>query len=112
MPWNFTRVEQRIGRVDRIGGHETVEVTNLFYNRTVEATIYRTLAEGFGGFNFIVGDAQPVLGDIEAAIQQAAFSDEEDDEFNGSTGTGSHDTLFSVSANLGRDPSEDQRGSS
>jgi hypothetical protein len=100
MPWNFTRVEQRIGRVDRIGGHETVEVTNLFYNRTVEATIYRTLAEGFGGFNFIVGDAQPVLGDIEAAIQQAAFSDEEDDEHKGLSGTGSHDTLFSVSANL------------
>lgn len=100
MPWNFTRVEQRIGRVDRIGGHETVEVTNFFYNRTVEATIYRTLAEGFGGFNFIVGDAQPVLGDIEAAIQQAAFSDDEDDDHNGSTGTGSHDNLFSVSANL------------
>ena len=100
MPWNFTRVEQRIGRVDRIGGHATVEVTNLFYNRTVEATIYRTLAEGFGGFNFIVGDAQPVLGDIEAAIEHAAFSDDEDDDSNGSTGTGSHDNLFSVSANL------------
>jgi hypothetical protein len=98
-PWNFTRVEQRIGRVDRIGGQETVEVTNLFYNRTVEATIYRTLADGFGGFNFIVGDAQPVLGDIEAAIEQAAFSDDEDDH-GGSTGTGSHDTLFPVLTSL------------
>jgi hypothetical protein len=99
MPWNFTRVEQRIGRIDRIGGHASVKVTNLFYNRTVEANIYRTLAGGFGGFNFIVGDAQPVLGDIEAAIQQAAFTDDEDDDYDGSTGSGSHNAL-SVSANL------------
>lgn len=100
MPWNFTRVEQRIGRVDRIGGHPTVEVTNLFYNRTVEATIYRTLAEDFGGFDFIVGDAQPVLGDVEAAIQQAAFSDDEDDDHGVVPATGSDHALFSVSSTL------------
>jgi len=29
MPWNFMRVEQRIGRVDRIGGQPVVEATNL-----------------------------------------------------------------------------------
>lgn len=80
MPWNFTRVEQRIGRVDRIGGQPTVEVTNLFYERTVEASIYRTLVDTFGGFDFIIGDAQPVLGDIEAAIEKAAFTDDEDED--------------------------------
>ena len=46
-----------------------------------------------------MGDAQPVLGDIEAAIQQAAFSDDEDDD-DDSAATGSDDALFSVSANL------------
>lgn len=31
----------------------------------------------FRRVNFIAGDAQPVLGDIEAAIQLAVFSDDE-----------------------------------
>ena len=43
LPWNFMRVEQRIGRVDRIGGRPSVEVTNLFYADTVEEDIYSYL---------------------------------------------------------------------
>jgi SNF2 family DNA or RNA helicase len=39
MPWNLMRVEQRIGRVDRIGGRELVEVANYFYKGTVEEEI-------------------------------------------------------------------------
>ena len=41
MPWNFMRVEQRIGRLDRIGGKPVVEVSNYFYSRTVEEQIYK-----------------------------------------------------------------------
>lgn len=74
MPWNFTRVEQRIGRVDRIGGLPNVEVRNLFYNRTVEANIYKAIAAAQGGFDWIVGDAQPVLGSLEVLIQTAALA--------------------------------------
>jgi hypothetical protein len=74
MPWNFTRVEQRIGRVDRIAGLPSVEVRNLFYNRTVEANIYKAIATAQGGFDWIVGDAQPVLGSLEGLIQSAALA--------------------------------------
>jgi hypothetical protein len=79
LPWNFTRVEQRIGRVDRIGGLPRVEVTNLLYDGTVETTVYRRLIETFGGFNAVVGIAQPVLGLIENVIKSASLADQCDD---------------------------------
>ena len=80
LPWNFTRVEQRIGRVDRIGGHSRVEVTNLLYDGTVETAVYRRLIETFGGFNAVVGIAQPVLGQVEQVIKSASLVDQCDHE--------------------------------
>ena len=80
LPWNFTRVEQRIGRVDRIGGHPRVEISNLLYDGTVETTVYRRLVETFGGFNAVVGLAQPVLGQVEKVIESASMVDDCDKE--------------------------------
>lgn len=79
MPWNFMRVEQRIGRVDRIGGQPTVEVSNLFYEDTIEEQIYRGIAEGHEGFSWIVGPAQPVLAAVEVAIQEHELAEVDDD---------------------------------
>ena len=73
MPWNFMRVEQRIGRVDRIGGRPTVDVSNYFYKGTVEEQIYRGISEDFDWFTDIVGPAQPVLGQVEQAIEGVAM---------------------------------------
>jgi len=92
LPWNFTRVEQRIGRIDRIGGHARVEVTNLLYDGTVETTVYRRLIETFGGFNAVVGMAQPVLGQVEQVIQSASLVDQCDHE--GGLPAGPSATLF------------------
>jgi hypothetical protein len=80
MPWNFMRVEQRIGRIDRIGGQPRVEVTNLFYEDTIEEQIYRGIAESHGGFTWIVGPAQPVLADIERRIREHELGPELVDE--------------------------------
>jgi hypothetical protein len=74
MPWNFMRVEQRIGRVDRIGGRPVVEVRNYFYSGTVEEQIYAGIREDFDWFTDIVGPAQPVLGEIEGAIERVAMA--------------------------------------
>jgi hypothetical protein len=73
MPWNFMRVEQRIGRVDRIGGRPTVDVSNYFYKGTVEEQIYHGISEDFDWFTDIVGPAQPVLGQVEQAIEGVAM---------------------------------------
>lgn len=73
MPWNFMRVEQRIGRIDRIGGRPRVHISNYFYEGTVEEQIYRGIAEDFEWFRDVVGPAQPVLNQIESAIEDVAM---------------------------------------
>lgn len=75
MPWNLMRVEQRIGRLDRIGAtFELVTVSNYFYADTVEQSIYTSIKDDFGDFTDIVGDAQPVLAATEQAIKTAAMA--------------------------------------
>ena len=73
MPWNFMRVEQRIGRIDRIGGRPTVYVTNYFYRDTVEEKVYSGIKEDAEWFDQVVGPAQPVLGQVEAVIEDIAM---------------------------------------
>lgn len=102
LPWNFTRVEQRIGRIDRIGGHDRVEVTNLLYDGTVETAVYQKLVHTFGGFNAVVGIAQPVLGKIEAVIKEASLTDMCDDH-DDPTGTVDANLFDDGSHRLGLD---------
>ena len=76
MPWNLMRVEQRIGRVDRIGAtYKNIQVTNYFYADTVEEQVYKGILEDYGNFTDIVGDAAPVLANVEKAIEQLALGD-------------------------------------
>jgi hypothetical protein len=76
MPWNLMRVEQRIGRIDRIGAtYREIRVTNYFYADTVEQRVYEGIAGDYTDFTDIVGNAQPVLGAIEKTIEQLALAD-------------------------------------
>jgi hypothetical protein len=75
MPWNFMRVEQRIGRLDRIGGKKVVDVSNYFYEGTIEEQIYRGIGEDVDWFEDVVGPAQPVLNEIERVIQDVAMEE-------------------------------------
>ncbi len=73
LPWNFTRVEQRIGRVDRIGGQPEVQVSNFFYKGTVEEDIYRRIRDSHDWFSNVIGNAAPVLAAAESLISDAAM---------------------------------------
>jgi hypothetical protein len=78
MPWNPMRVEQRIGRFDRIGQrYDDVWIHHYFLEgprgeETVEGAVYRALEHRIGWFRSVVGELQPILGRIEADIAQAA----------------------------------------
>ncbi len=75
MPWNPMRVEQRIGRIDRLGqAHATVRIVNLHCKGTVETDIYRALRERIGLFETVVGRLQPILARLPGAISQGVLS--------------------------------------
>lgn len=62
MPWNPMRVEQRIGRIDRLGQQfQHIRIVNLHYADTVEAEVYKSLTERINMFENYVGKLQPIL---------------------------------------------------
>lgn len=62
LPWNPSKVEQRIGRIDRIGQKlQEIKVVNLFLRDSVDEKVYRALRLRCGLFEHFVGPMQPVL---------------------------------------------------
>ena len=75
MPWNPMRVEQRIGRIDRLGQrHPAIRVVNLHYEGTVETDVYRALRSRIGLFEAVVGRLQPILARLPRAISDALLA--------------------------------------
>lgn len=69
LPWNPSRVEQRIGRIDRIGQKQRVlPIINLFLNNSVDMRVYSALRHRCGLFEHFVGEMQPVLAIARAAL--------------------------------------------
>ena len=70
LPWNPMRVEQRIGRIDRIGQFEPkIQIRNFFYQDTLDQRIYDRLFVRLEIFRSALGDLEVVLG---AQIQDLA----------------------------------------
>lgn len=62
LPWNPSKVEQRIGRIDRIGQkYADVRVVNLFLTDSVDEQVYAVLRQRCRLFEHFVGSMQPVL---------------------------------------------------
>ncbi|MCC6778745.1 MAG: DEAD/DEAH box helicase family protein [Hyphomicrobiales bacterium] len=65
VPWNPMAIEQRIGRIDRIGQQREVFVFNLVTCRTLEEEILRLLDEKIAMFELVVGEVGAILGGLE-----------------------------------------------
>ena len=74
LPWNPMKVEQRIGRVDRIGQeNKVVRVINFAYKDTVEADVYFALGQRINLFQGIVGKLQPILSRLPKRFEELAL---------------------------------------
>ena len=75
MPWNPMRVEQRIGRIDRLGQRfSDIRIVNLHYEDTVEADVYRALRDRISIFEKVVGGLQPILARLPKLIEETVLS--------------------------------------
>ena len=64
LPWNPAKVEQRIGRADRLGQKaEKVIVKNVWYPESIEAEMYRVLFQRKELYNLVVGPAQDIVSE-------------------------------------------------
>jgi len=79
LPWNPSRVEQRIGRIDRIGQHEReVKIYNFFLRHSIDERVYGALQNRCGLFKHFVGPMQPVLAKAQLMLNRPkSFSLEE-----------------------------------
>ena len=73
LPWNPMRVEQRIGRIDRVGQKsETVAIVNMITPETVDADIYERCLVRIGVFEKALGGSEEILGEISKEIKKIA----------------------------------------
>ena len=75
LPWNPTRLEQRKGRIQRIGQlADTIYIYNMRYKGSVEDKVHNRLSERFQSIYGLFGQIPDVLEDVWIAI---AKNDEE-----------------------------------
>jgi len=65
LSWNPQAIEQRIGRIHRIGQQRDVFIFNLAVKGTVEDRIIAILDEKINMFELVVGEIQSILGEME-----------------------------------------------
>jgi SNF2 family DNA or RNA helicase len=71
LPWNPMTVEQRIGRVDRLGQESNrILICNLSIKGTIEEKILKRLYARIGIFQESIGDLEDILGDEINILQR------------------------------------------
>jgi SNF2 family DNA or RNA helicase len=65
LPWNPMKIEQRIGRLSRIGQAHDVHVFNLVAARTLEAAVLHLLEAKLNMFELVIGEVDMILGNLD-----------------------------------------------
>ncbi|OFW17980.1 MAG: hypothetical protein A3H97_07655 [Acidobacteria bacterium RIFCSPLOWO2_02_FULL_65_29] len=65
LPWNPAAIEQRVGRVHRIGQTRDVYVFNLCLRGSIEEQILRVLHEKINLFELVAGEMEMILGELD-----------------------------------------------
>ncbi|GFH39156.1 DEAD/DEAH box helicase [Streptomyces pacificus] len=87
LPWNPMQIEQRLGRLHRVGQEHDVVLTNLVSRGTIEQRILHVLESKINLFELVVGELDMILGrvdedfDFEASVFDAFATAEDDAEF-------------------------------
>lgn len=64
LPWNPSKIEQRIGRIDRIGQEAPkILIWNFIYAETVDDRVYSRLLQRLNIFERALGSMEMILGD-------------------------------------------------
>lgn len=84
LPWNPMKIEQRIGRLSRIGQKHDVHVFNLVAAGTIEAAVLHLLEAKLNMFELVIGEIDMILGNLE---EESDFQDVVADLWADSTGT-------------------------
>lgn len=87
LPWNPMQIEQRLGRLHRVGQEHDVVLTNLVARGTIEQRILHVLESKINLFELVVGELDMILGrvdedfDFEASVFDAFATAGDDAEF-------------------------------
>ncbi len=87
LPWNPMQLEQRLGRIHRIGQQHDVVLTNLVGVGTIEERILEVLERKINLFELVVGELDMILGridedfDFERFVFQSLVESSDDEDF-------------------------------
>ena len=87
LPWNPMQIEQRLGRIHRIGQERDVVLTNLVSRGTVEERLLEVLQAKINLFELVVGELDMILGrvaddlDFETLVFQQYVASRDDADF-------------------------------
>ncbi|WP_156036450.1 DEAD/DEAH box helicase [Blastococcus sp. URHD0036] len=81
LPWNPMEVEQRIGRIDRIGQpEERISILNVWCPAALDDRIKQRLLTRIGVFEGSIGALEPIVTDHLKALQDVVFDFDLSDE--------------------------------
>lgn len=77
LPWNPMRVEQRIGRIDRLGQQaQSITIVNFRVAGTIDASVYDHLYRKIEIFETTIGDLEGIVGEPVKDLTKRLLTDE------------------------------------